>query len=1513
MKKNTFIILITLITICSSTTFSQTLKVNSIERQNPTDATTSADEVTFRVTFNDEVLNVSTDDFTLSGTASANGIISSIAKINDAVYDVKITGITNSSGTINLDIKGVDATGSNDIKKNSSALSISNTPTAQQTGSFEFGQSFVAENTGLLTKIILRKFPGIHTAIGTGTLKLFSGDGFGGNLLSTENITVTSDTGEVTYTFSNPASITTGNTYTFKLKYSGTGTSAFTAKTGNTYANGYLYNPDLLSSADLYFKIYVFTGGIVLLSNTLPTTDETYTISNLPTITTTSSNTITQTSAVLGGNAISNNGSSITERGIVYSFIDTTPEIGEANVTKDTNGTGTSVFSETINDFTGETTYYYRAYAINSSGTGYGEIKSFTTLGVSITAIERENPTLENTYENTVTYKVTFSKPVKDVDVSDFTTNAAGATISNINQISTTVYEVTINNVTTNGDVFLQIKGVNGVTGSNDITTLEVSGTTNITVNQTTTNDYLNQAKIGQTYSAGVNGILKKITFYPKDGNHTFSGTADLKIYSGDETNGGTEIHSESIYISNSTVASGQEFIVSSAVNVTQGNTYSVVLTNFSGSGNHALSSNTTNVYNDGHVIFTGMNDSSHLDFDLKIIIEEETIGFIGDMTLSTTAPTTNEKYIKLTPPTLPVVETTNATNVTSTSATLAGNITHQGASAVTERGILYSTTDTNPKIGDTDVTKDTNGTGTGVFSENITGLTANTIYYYRAYATNTQGTSYGDVKNFSLNNALNFDGTDDRVTIADNAAFDFSTGFTAEAWLNPDELSTQTYLSQYDTNQKAFAFILLASGRVEFTVTTDGTTDEYFESTATIAAGEWSHVALTFDGATMKAYINGVATGTNAVAGTMFDSTAPIEIGARNNAHFFNGSIDEVRIWSRVLTATEINNQKDKSVPANANGLAAYYKMNQGIAEGDNSSISLLTDSGSNNLNGTLNNFTKTGATSNFVAGATGNFSNTTITTNTFTTTGDWSTPSNWGLGIVPTQVDKVTINSGKTVTIDVDDLKIDDFTLENTAVLNIPKDKEIIIQNSFNSSGTLELSSDKTNSGVLLVEGTSTGTVTYKRGGLLANKWSIVTPPVAGQKIKAFAENVANNIRKRTDVTPNKYAISYYDDSQPNGQKWVYYFADMDENLEFEVGKSYAISRATDGEISFTGTLTTNTTTKTVTTNQWNAIGNPFTTYFPANKNSSNSFLNDNLTALDDTYQSIYVWDNTQNKYVVVSEVDDANRSLTPGQGFFVKLKNGQTEITFNEEKRSTKPATGNNFFGKTKNTTPTINVLVSDGNHTVNTAIKYFDNATVGFDKGYDIGNFNSDDLDVFTRLVDGNHKTNFTIQSLPKDNYENMVIPIGINAKANSEITFTLTKESIPNTYKIFLEDKVLNTFKRLDEENASYKITVSEDLNTTERFSVHVTTQVLAVEKLHQNNLNVYLSNKRTLNITGLNNQKATIKIISILGKELLNKTTHNTTLQISNDLKPGIYIVKIASDNGNIIKKIILE
>ncbi len=112
-----------------------------------------------------------------------------------------------------------------------------------------------------------------------------------------------------------------------------------------------------------------------------------------------------------------------------------------------------------------------------------------------------------------------------------------------------------------------------------------------------------------------------------------------------------------------------------------------------------------------------------------------------------------------------PTLTTTSVTTYGSTNATMGGNISDDGGATVSERGVVYSVTATNsnPEIGGTGVTKDDNGSGTGSFSESISGLSAGTAYSVKAYAINSAGTSYGEVKTFttliSPGNALDFDG----------------------------------------------------------------------------------------------------------------------------------------------------------------------------------------------------------------------------------------------------------------------------------------------------------------------------------------------------------------------------------------------------------------------------------------------------------------------------------------------------------------------------------------------------------------------------------------------------------------------------------------------------------------------------------------------------------------------------------------------------------------------------------
>jgi len=101
-----------------------------------------------------------------------------------------------------------------------------------------------------------------------------------------------------------------------------------------------------------------------------------------------------------------------------------------------------------------------------------------------------------------------------------------------------------------------------------------------------------------------------------------------------------------------------------------------------------------------------------------------------------------------------PVLTTTNISDVTSTTATSGGNITSDGSAVITARGVCWSTSRA-PTIANS---KTTNGTGSGSFTSSLTGLSANTTYYLRAYATNVIGTAYGNENSVIL--YLNIPGT---------------------------------------------------------------------------------------------------------------------------------------------------------------------------------------------------------------------------------------------------------------------------------------------------------------------------------------------------------------------------------------------------------------------------------------------------------------------------------------------------------------------------------------------------------------------------------------------------------------------------------------------------------------------------------------------------------------------------------------------------------------------------------
>ncbi len=94
----------------------------------------------------------------------------------------------------------------------------------------------------------------------------------------------------------------------------------------------------------------------------------------------------------------------------------------------------------------------------------------------------------------------------------------------------------------------------------------------------------------------------------------------------------------------------------------------------------------------------------------------------------------------------LATLTTTVANSIAETSAVSGGNITNDGGALITQRGICYSTSPSPTTANMTTIS----GSGTGSFASNLTGLTASTTYYVRAYATNSAGTAYGNEVSFT-------------------------------------------------------------------------------------------------------------------------------------------------------------------------------------------------------------------------------------------------------------------------------------------------------------------------------------------------------------------------------------------------------------------------------------------------------------------------------------------------------------------------------------------------------------------------------------------------------------------------------------------------------------------------------------------------------------------------------------------------------------------------------------------
>ena len=164
--------------------------------------------------------------------------------------------------------------------------------------------------------------------------------------------------------------------------------------------------------------------------------------------------------------------------------------------------------------------------------------------------------------------------------------------------------------------------------------------------------------------------------------------------------------------------------------------------------------------------------------------------------------------------------------------------------------------------------------------------------------------------------NALSFNGTNARVNVNDSTSLHLTNGFTLEAWIRPNALNDwHTVVLKERTGYYAEAlYANTDTQRPSAHVFTAA--DHDLRGPSKLPVGAWSHVAATYNGSTLALWLNGTQVASQAATGTIAANTGPLRIGG--NAiwgEWFNGLIDEVRVYNKALTASEIQGDMDRSV----------------------------------------------------------------------------------------------------------------------------------------------------------------------------------------------------------------------------------------------------------------------------------------------------------------------------------------------------------------------------------------------------------------------------------------------------------------------------------------------------------------------------------------------------------------------------------------------------------------------
>jgi hypothetical protein len=597
-----------------------------------------------------------------------------------------------------------------------------------------------------------------------------------GTTLTAANVTVGPLAG---YTFST----TSGGTYTASLSL---------PQPGGTYTQAIFVNFTPTAVQSYNGNIPVGGGGATSINVAASGAG----VNTAPSVTTGAASAITSVSATLAGSITATGCSAVTAYGIEYSTTNGFPN-GTGTQSPSSNLSGGN-FSSNVAGLAASTTYYYKAYATNAGGTTYGTQQQFTTAApspaLSATALTAFGNVCINTTAGPNSFTIT-GTALTNANVTvgpltgfTFSTTSGGTYTASLSitqpggafsqaifvNFTPTAVQSYNGNIPVGGggatsiNVAASGSGVNSMasvttgaasaittvsaTLAGSITATGCSAVTAYGIEYSTTNGFPNGTGTqlpssnlsGGNFSSNAAGLAPNTTYYYKAYATNAGGTAygtqqQFTTQSLTPALSATPLAAFGNVCTNTTAGPNSFTISGSALttaNVTVGPLTGYTFSTTSG-GTYTASLNLTQpggTYS--QAIFVRFTPTAVQSYDGNI-----PVGGGGAATINVAASGSGIN-------TAPSVTTGAASAITSISATLAGSIPATGCTAITAYGIEYSTTNGFPNGSGTQVPA--SNLAAGNFSSNVAGLAPTTTYYYKAYATNAGGTTYGTQQSFT-------------------------------------------------------------------------------------------------------------------------------------------------------------------------------------------------------------------------------------------------------------------------------------------------------------------------------------------------------------------------------------------------------------------------------------------------------------------------------------------------------------------------------------------------------------------------------------------------------------------------------------------------------------------------------------------------------------------------------------------------------------------------------------------